>query len=86
LSQLHGLLTAGPLQLKAASGQPSLLSDTASEDLSVAEYLDQLQLQMKYLLFDLEATKRENRYLRQILDSRRRGQGPGQADDPNPFA
>jgi hypothetical protein len=27
---------------------------------------------MKYLMFDLEATRRENRYLRQMLDSRAR--------------
>jgi hypothetical protein len=28
---------------------------------------------VKYLLFDLEATRRENRYLRQMLENRHRG-------------
>ena len=32
--------------------------------------LDLLRLQVKYLLFDLEATRRENRYLRQMLETR----------------
>jgi hypothetical protein len=39
---------------------------------TVEESLDHLRLQMKYLLFDLEATRRENRYLRQMLEGRRR--------------
>ncbi|MCY2926377.1 MAG: hypothetical protein NT031_13240 [Planctomycetota bacterium] len=37
-----------------------------------AEGLDRLRLQVKYLVFDLEATRRENRYLRMMLDSRNR--------------
>jgi hypothetical protein len=32
--------------------------------------LDHLRLTIKYLLFDLEATRRENRYLRKILENR----------------
>ncbi|MCL4742306.1 MAG: hypothetical protein KJZ54_08895 [Phycisphaerales bacterium] len=32
------------------------------------ESLDYLRLSVKYLVFDLEATRRENRYLRQLLD------------------
>ena len=34
------------------------------------ELLEELALQVKYLMFDLEATRRENRYLRQILENR----------------
>ncbi|HUT58192.1 MAG TPA: hypothetical protein VNA25_10130 [Phycisphaerae bacterium] len=34
------------------------------------EILDELSLQVKYLMFDLEATRRENRYLKQLLESR----------------
>ena len=30
--------------------------------------LDHLRLTIKYLLFDLEATRRENKYLRKILE------------------
>ncbi len=32
------------------------------------ESLDYLRLSIKYLVFDLEATRRENRYLRQMLE------------------
>lgn len=39
---------------------------------SMSEGLDQLRLQLKYLMFDLEATRRENRYLRMMLDARNR--------------
>ena len=31
--------------------------------------LDHLRLSVKYLVFDLEATRRENQYLRKLLDS-----------------
>ena len=34
------------------------------------ELLDFVRLQAKYLVFDLEATRRENRYLRQMLERR----------------
>ena len=37
---------------------------------SVDDALNSLRLQIKYLVFDLEATRRENRYLRQMLESR----------------
>lgn len=32
------------------------------------ESLDHLRLSVKYLVFDLEATRRENKYLRTMLD------------------
>lgn len=33
------------------------------------ESLDQLRLTVKYLVFDLEATRRENKYLRKLIDT-----------------
>lgn len=33
------------------------------------ESLDYLRLSVKYLVFDLEATRRENKYLRKMLDT-----------------
>jgi hypothetical protein len=36
------------------------------------ESLDYLRLSVKYLVFDLEATRRENRYLRRMLDQNNR--------------
>ena len=40
----------------------------------VQESLDYLRVAIKYLLFDLEATRRENSYLRKMLQQRRSGQ------------
>jgi phage shock protein A len=34
---------------------------------TLQESLDQLRLSVKYLVFDLEATRRENQYLRKLL-------------------
>jgi len=42
------------------------------------ESLDYLRLSIKYLVFDLEATRRENGYLRKMLEADRTGDG---ADD-----
>ncbi len=39
------------------------------------ESLDYLRLSIKYLVFDLEATRRENKYLRKMLE-----QNPGQGE------
>ena len=46
---------------------------------SIEEMIDHIRLQIKYVLFDLEATRRENRYLRQMLERRSNfGEGPDQ--------
>lgn len=37
---------------------------------SLNESLDYLRLIMKYMVFDVEATRRENSYLRKMLDGR----------------
>ncbi len=34
------------------------------------ESLDYLRLSVKYLVFDLEATRRENKYLRSLIETR----------------
>ncbi len=36
------------------------------------ESLDYLRVSIKYLLFDLEATRRENRYLKKLLDDKKK--------------
>jgi hypothetical protein len=41
------------------------------------ESLDYLRLSVKYLVFDLEATRRENTYLRKILQNGRKGPEAG---------
>lgn len=42
---------------------------------NLQESLDFLRLSVKYLLFDLEATKRENAELRKLLDEQSGGNG-----------
>lgn len=37
---------------------------------TVNETFDYLRLQLKYMVFDLEATRRENGYLRKMLEAR----------------
>lgn len=39
--------------------------------------LDHLRLSVKYLVFDLEATRRENKYLRNLLETRQENDGEG---------
>jgi hypothetical protein len=42
------------------------------------ESLDYLRLSIKYLVFDLEATRRENEYLRKLIESQ---SGPRDCDE-----
>ena len=42
---------------------------------SLQESLDYLRLSVKYLVFDLEATRRENQTLRSLLESRHDSRG-----------
>ena len=60
------------LGLKSGSGQGLYVPADPAGDNCIDESFDCMRLQLKYLLFDLEATRRENRYLRQMLDSRAR--------------
>ncbi|MCK4625614.1 MAG: hypothetical protein KAV00_09915 [Phycisphaerae bacterium] len=43
---------------------------SAASTRNIEEMLDQLRLQVKYLMFDMEATRRENHYLREMLEHR----------------
>lgn len=74
IRELSGIISAAPLSGASKGKVPSndgvYQSEILPECRSVEEALDQLRLQTKYLLFDLEATRRENRYLRQMLDTR----------------
>ncbi|MBS3733793.1 MAG: hypothetical protein KGY99_02595 [Phycisphaerae bacterium] len=76
LDQLHETVKGRSADTAAdscAQDPGHYLPVAADESASVEETLDQLRMQVKYLVFDLEATRRENRYLRQMLDSRRNG-------------
>ena len=47
------------------------------------ESLDYLRLSVKYLVFDLEATRRENAYLRGLIEQSNRDGDRSQGDDDN---
>ncbi|MEE2680775.1 MAG: hypothetical protein VX641_00215 [Planctomycetota bacterium] len=51
------------------------------------ESLDYLRLGVKYLVFDLEATRRENAYLRRLVEqaNQERNRARDQEDDRNDF-
>ena len=55
---------------EAKGETPSDGTYTPENGLKLEDVVDQLRLQIKYMLFDLEASKRENRYLRQMLEMR----------------
>jgi len=54
---------------------------SAASTLKIEEMLDQIRLQMKYLMFDMEATRRENSYLREMLEHRWNSGGPADKDN-----
>ncbi len=44
---------------------------------TLTENLDYLRLSVKYLVFDLEATRRENKYLREMVERQQGNEGLG---------
>ena len=81
MRELMEIVSAVPQAQKVAGGayQPELPRQGSSE-----ETFEFLQLHLKYLMFDVEATRRENRYLRQLLENRH--QPPRTKDDDiSPF-
>ena len=72
LNDLIEAITAAPLASKATSPVPGVYQGVPQVEADLGDSINQLRLQVKYLLFDLEATRRENRYLRQILENRPR--------------
>jgi hypothetical protein len=72
-TKLKGLLDEVTNLPAAKSNKVLLLSSktqiTRKED-SLDDSLEHLQLIVKYLLFDVEATRRENMYLRKVLEGR----------------
>ena len=53
---------------------------------TIEEVLEQLRLQVKYTMFDRDACQRENRYLRQMLDTRPPQPRKDVNDDADPNA
>lgn len=56
---------------KGASANDAGSQAVATQDAKqLQESIDYIRLSIKYVLFDLEATRRENRYLRTMLEQR----------------
>ncbi len=85
LVQLRNILTKTPKSPKPhPRSAPELdLSITAGRKLSTESFLDELRVLGKYVIFDLEATRRENRYLRQMLETRSKRDQEEKNDDDN---
>ena len=68
LSEVHRLPGKARADTRAtAEAGGSMGSSVKSEMAALEDSLDQIRLAVKYLVFDLEATKRENRLLRDML-------------------
>jgi hypothetical protein len=65
-------------ELEKLANETSQRHDRMKKTLGeLQESLDQLRLTVKYLVFDLEATRRENKYLRALIDSQQTDQDQG---------
>lgn len=85
LAELMGEISTLPKserdKLNALANQSQQRQRKLRESVSnLQESLDHLRLSIKYLVFDLEATRRENRYLRRMLEHEQ-ARGPEPEDD-----
>jgi hypothetical protein len=63
------LTVAGPVKAKGKRVCASSTVKSRALDFdNIQDSLEYLRISVKYLMFDLEATRRENKYLRQMLD------------------
>jgi len=68
LSEVHHLPRTGQSDLMGAGQAGGAQGSSVKREMAALEdSLDQVRLAVKYLVFDLEATKRENRLLRDLL-------------------
>lgn len=75
LEQINTLPEPERSQVQALADETRSRHDRMRKTISdLQESLDYLRLSVKYLVFDLEATRRENQYLRKLLD--RQADGP----------
>lgn len=74
LEKLLSEISSGPASKSpkyekiAHSNGPSMNSKVKKDVRSLSDSLDYLRVSIKYLLFDLEATRRENEYLKRSFD------------------
>ena len=83
LAELNDVLNSTQARGATKSKNEGTYLSEPRTDPSLDDDINNLRLQMRYLLFDLEATRRENRYLRQMLESRPRpNTGDGHNQEP----
>ena len=82
IRELNEMVTTPPLIRPEDKGDAEGVyqSQAPAREIDVDDVLAQLRLHLKYLLFDLDATRRENRYLRQMLEARTK-RNPNHEDD-----
>jgi len=67
LNEINDLPADQSKKLLSLAQKMKLCNHTQAAN-NLQDSLDQLRLTVKYLLFDLEATRRENKYLRKMLE------------------
>ena len=73
LSELRKILTELPIGPGGSTSKDGMYVPLVSgKEPKLDEFLSELRILLKYVVFDLEATRRENHYLRQMLDNRSR--------------
>ncbi len=70
LKEVNDLPAEQSKKLLSLAQKTKLCNQKSKESTNnLQDSLDHLRLTIKYLLFDLEATRRENKYLRKMLES-----------------
>ena len=70
LGQINKLPENERPQLEELAAETKTRHEKMKETLgNLQDSLDHLRLTVKYLVFDLEATRRENKYLRKLIDA-----------------
>jgi hypothetical protein len=83
ISQINGKPEDGQGDLMKLAEETKVRHDRMKKTIAdLQDSLDYLRLSVKYLVFDLEATRRENQYLRKLLD-RQNSQGSDQEGREN---
>ena len=72
LHQLHEIIDGCRPRRKSEEHAGIEVPPVMSETPETGELLTELKTKLQYLVFDLEATRRENRYYRNVMRSRRR--------------
>lgn len=87
LAELNDLLATSPFlaDSKGQNDSGTYLSSAQTTNQNLGEIIDTARLRIRYLVFDLEATKRENQYLRQMLEIRRPRRKDDKSDGPDSF-